>query len=63
MTLHELIQKIGPTTFDELVYQVDKHDLELEPNQLLDALRFLEGQGLVKCELRVVPIERIVGTP
>lgn len=61
MTLHELIGKVSPLSFDELLVQVGKHDIDLEADQVLDALRFLEGQGLVKCELRITSTDRIAG--
>lgn len=63
MTLYELVEKLSPVSFDELVYQAEKHNVEVPVDQMLDALRFLEGQGLVKCELRITDIKRIVGNP
>lgn len=61
MTLYELVQQLSPVSFDELRYQVKKEKIKLKPDEILDALRFLEGQGLVKCELRITSTDRIVG--
>lgn len=63
MTLYELVGKLSPVSFDELVYQAEKHKIEVPVDQMLDALRFLEGQGLVKCELRITDVSQIEGTP
>lgn len=63
MTLYELVEKLSPVSFDELVYQAEKHSVEVPVDQMLDALRFLEGQGLVKCELRITDMKGIVGNP
>jgi Fe2+ or Zn2+ uptake regulation protein len=61
VTLYELIQAVSPVSFDELLYQVGKHDIDLQADQVLDALRFLEGQGLVKCELRITDLKKVAG--
>lgn len=61
MTLHDLIQKVSPVSFDELLHQVERERIDLRPDEVLDALRFLEGQGLVKCELRITSTDRIAG--
>ena len=49
-----LIDRIGGTvTFDELLYQVEKKNLNLTGSELLDVLRTLERDGRVQCDLRV----------
>jgi len=49
-----LIDRIGGTvTFDELLYQVEKKNLNLTGSELLDVLRTLERDGRVVCDLRV----------
>ena len=49
-----LIDSIGGTvTFDELLYQVEKKNLNLTGSELLDVLRTLERDGRVVCDLRV----------